>query len=361
VAQAEQPLATLIAVEGPGLATAFLGRMLADLGAQVHKFKVASDGESAAGAPDAAYRSVFGIGKNAVDETTIAGLLERADVLIVDGTDGLGRGQDIERLRQRYPGLIAVVLTPFGRSGPLARRPSSDLINLAMSGYLFLTGAPDGRPIKPTAFQVGARHACGHALVGILIALRQRRLTGRGSTVDVAIRDAALWMVANTYQQWELLGVNPARRGSTYSVGDMTRTMPLLFGCKDGYVVWMPLAGRRATATIRLVAWMAEQNAAPPWLRDIDWAAFELRSQQDVARFIEPFTAFFRSKTRADLLSASLDLDLMLAPVNSTADLLDDPQLEARQVWRTVAIDGWRVRLPRAPIRIEGLEWSPRS
>jgi benzylsuccinate CoA-transferase BbsE subunit len=192
-----------------------------------------------------------------------------------------------------------------------------------------------------------------------LLALRRRRQTGRGTLIDVAMRDTGLWMLTNAYQYWDLARTNLRRRGSAYIVGDVTRSLPSVFACRDGYVVWMPLAGRLAHGTARLVAWMAEEGAAPDWLQAIVWEDFELLSQAEIDRFLAPFIAFFAGRTRAELLDAALKHGIMLAPVNAIADLLADPQLAARGAWVAHTLDGRDTLLPRAPVRISGVDWSP--
>jgi benzylsuccinate CoA-transferase BbsE subunit len=356
-----RPLEGFIVVEGRGLVPAFLGRMLADLGADVHKLEVDCGSDAIQADGDTAYDHAFGLGKHRLGWSKLADILRKADAVVTYGVGGLGPGPDVLHWRREYPRLIAVVLTPFGVDGPFATHPSSDLVNLAMGGYLHLTGTPREQPLKPTVAFMSVRHACNHALPAFLIALRRRRLTGRGSLVDVAIRDTVLWMLVNSYQKWDLQRVNPGRRGSTYTIGDMTRAMPLLFQCADGLVAWLPLAGRRATGMIRLVAWMATRNAAPDWLVRTDWHRFELESQEEIDRFIQPFADFFLTKTKAELFEAALERDVMLAPVNSIQDLFNDPQLDARGAWTHMALRGRQVRLPRSPVRLTGVGWGPKT
>jgi crotonobetainyl-CoA:carnitine CoA-transferase CaiB-like acyl-CoA transferase len=112
---------------------------------------------------------------------------------------------------------------------------------------------------------------------------------------------------------------------------------------------------------VKLVEWMASEGSAPLWLQKMDWATFELQSSQEIDRFLAPFAEFFLNRDRAVLLEAALKRGFMLAPVNSMAEVLQDPQLEARGAWADVAVDGVVVRLPRAPVQIAGVRWSPQQ
>jgi benzylsuccinate CoA-transferase BbsE subunit len=357
-----KPLSGVSVVEGQGPVPAFLGRMLADLGARVvklHERRFEPAGACSAGSATAMYARVFGVGKETVDEASLAELLPAADVVICAHADEVFGPCGLRKWQASHPRQIIVTLTPFGASGPYAERPSSDLVNSAMSGYLYLTGAPDGPPLKPSVPYLSFRHACSHALAGVLLALRRRRQTGNGAHVDVSIRDAGMWMLAQALPYWDLAGINLRRIGNAHMVGDVSRTLPLLFDCADGRVVWIPLAGRQARGTARLVRRMAEEGAAPAWLQEIDWTTFELFTAEAIERFLAPFVAYFRTKTRAELLRAALEDGTILAPVQPVEALLDDPQLAARGVW-TPFLDGEAtVCLPRAPVQISGVDWSP--
>jgi benzylsuccinate CoA-transferase BbsE subunit len=356
VTDGRKPLAGLRVIQFPGATTLYLGRMLADLGADVAVVRATAPDECVA----PTYAAAFSSGTRRIGEDEAADALAQADVALADRPDVTPELADPSARRARYPRLILVTVTPFGASGPFAGRPSSDLVTIAMSGYLNMTGPAGGAPLKTTAPALSARHACNHALAGLLLALRRRRQHGEGTHVDVAARETGLWMLTHTYQYWEMEGVNLTRKGAARDGGAAGRSIPSLFRCKDGLVVWMLLSGRLAIGSIdRLVAWMAEEGAAPEWLRALDWETLELPSQAEVDHFLAPFAAFFLTKTRAELFDGALRLGFMLAPVNPVAEMLDDPQLAARAIWVERELDGRMVRLPARPVQIHGVDWSP--
>ena len=173
------PLGGLTVVDYGGVRTALLGRMLADLGADVCLPQAsASAGREGHDAPDVvAYDAAFGVGKRRaeVDRST-------ADLILCgDLAEAPGLGE-IDSWLERNPRSIVVSVTPFGATGPFRDRPSSDLVNIAMSGYLHMTGRADGPPLKSSAPFLSWRHACNHALIGALLAIRQRRESGAAPT-----------------------------------------------------------------------------------------------------------------------------------------------------------------------------------
>lgn len=348
-------LTGLTVVDAGAEATAFLGRMLADLGARVVVPGDAEPWPAELDGPDVrAFRDATALGKTLSIETT-AEILPSAGVLLV-GQRVAGAAHVIEGLQRTYPSLVIASVTAFGVSGPDASRPASDLTALAQSAYLHMTGPEDGPPLKPSVPFVTWRHACNHGLVGLLLALRRRRLGGVGSHVDIAARDTGLWMLTHTYQYWDMERVNLRRKGASRDVGKAGVRIPSVYPCKDGTIIWMILSGQLGKGSIdRLVEWMATEGHASEALRAIDWETLQLETIPDIDAFMAPFARFFLTKTRNELLERAIVDGFMIAPVADMEDLLDDPQLAFRGSWSEV--DG--VRLPRAPLQATNLVWGP--
>src|SRR3990172_5041254 len=81
-----------------------------------------------------------------------------------------------------------------------------------------------------------------------------------------------------------------------------------------------------------------------------------------IARLEKAFAAFFATKTKAELLEWAVAHRLMLAPVQTLLDVLDDAQLAARETWRELRVEGAAapVRVPGPPVRLSGAAWGPR-
>ncbi len=369
-------------LELPGAATLLAGRTFADLGADV--IKVEPPGGDPArrlpplveapskDEPRGLFWTAYDRGKRhvAADLAAEAGrervrrLAAGADVLLESlppgELDRLGLG--VDALRAANPGLVVTSLSPFGQDGPYAGRRGSDLVQLAMGGYLNMTGATDGPPLKPSAPLQSQLHASMQAVAATLIALRRRDQTGEGAHVDQAMRDVGLWMLTHTLPFWDLRRMNLKRMGASRDIGGVRR-LRTVFDCRDGQVVWLASTGLLGGPALHaLVAWMHAEGMAPQWLREIDWAAFDyLANGPDrVERLEDAFAAFFAMKTKAELLDWSLANRLMLAPLQTLSDVLDDPQLAARGSWRRQRIGRRAVRIPGPPVRLTGAVWEPR-
>jgi len=126
-------------------------------------------------------------------------LVATADVLVENYRPGVARrlGVDYETLRAINPRLIYCSISGFGQTGPYADRGGYDLIAQGMSGIMSATGSDGGAPVK-VGVPITDLGAGLFAVVGILAALRARRVTGRGQFVDTSLFEAGVAL-----SQWE--------------------------------------------------------------------------------------------------------------------------------------------------------------
>ncbi|PRY75532.1 crotonobetainyl-CoA:carnitine CoA-transferase CaiB-like acyl-CoA transferase [Yoonia maritima] len=349
------PFQGLRVAESAGTAGALTGRMLTDLGATVFTARSKSDGSSGR---LAAFYGAFDLGKTVVRAAEFAEHALSADVILWDVNAQPG-AICCTSLRADNPSAIILRFTPFGSNGPDADRPSSDLIAIAASGYLNLTGAAQGRPVKPSAPFMSARFASLHAFAALLIARRRQRKTGQGALIDVSIRDVGLWMLVNAYQFWDQQQINLTRRGNTYAIGDMSLALPLLFETSDGSVVWLPMTGRDVRGMQALVGRMAAAGFAAPDLLARDLTQIEFASQAEIEDFLQPFRSYFRSQKTTSLYDDAVIDGTLLAPVNNFSHVLDDPQLAARDNW--IITKNGKDKLPKAPVQMTAVPWPARS
>ncbi|MBW2424986.1 MAG: CoA transferase [Deltaproteobacteria bacterium] len=124
-------------------------------------------------------------------------LAARSDVLVENFRPGVMQsfGLDFASLEAVNPRLVYCSITGYGHDGPYRNWPSMDLVVQAASGLMAKTGFTDGPPTKVGAM-IGDQVPGIYAALGIVSALRQRDLDGRGQWIDVAMLDsliALLW------------------------------------------------------------------------------------------------------------------------------------------------------------------------
>lgn len=380
----ERPMGRYRVIELPGLIPLLAGKSFADLGADVVKIEPPGGdrarqlGPLVEGRTDPEASLLWAscsVGKRSVtlDVGTAGGkqvlfsLLASADVLLEGFPPGAmdAMGLSIAELRAAFPKLVITSISPFGQDGPYAQYHGSDLVHFAMGGYLNMTGDPGRPPIKPSAPYQSFFHAAMHATMATLLALRHRdRQGGSGVHIDQSIRDTGVWMLTHTYQHFDMLGIDLGRQGASRDMGGTAVRLPSVYRTADGYVVWLFLTGHVGGPSVgALVKWMDSQGMAPDWMREIDWQTLDLiaAGPEFTTQLHQTFSAFLAEKRNSELLAFALRSRLMLAPVRTISDVLDDDQMAARNSWRSINIGESQVRIPGPAVRLSDATWEPRA
>ena len=131
-------------------------------------------------------------------------------------TGGLSKyGLGYDQLATEFPGLVYCSITGFGQTGPYAKRPGYDLLIQGMSGFMSVTGEPDGLPMK-SAIPVADLMAGMYASVSINAALRHQAVTGEGQHIDIGMLDVMVAFSTIQGMNYLATGNNPARLGNAH-------------------------------------------------------------------------------------------------------------------------------------------------
>lgn len=357
------------------------GRLLADLGAEVIKVEPPVGVDSRRRPPfdesagprrgESLYWAALGLGKRSVvlDLTSAHGrealiaLAADADVLVESfppGTlDALGLGY--ATLSAANPALVYISVTPYGQDGPKAGWPATDLTIEAAGGRLSLQGDRD-RPPLPIGYPQAAFHAGAQAAADVVIALNERAQSGLGQRLDTSMQAAMIWTLMDGTGYPPLTGADPPGSGDDRARwAEAQRLGPgAAVPCADGYVIATLRADRLGPALQRLLAENADGGEAS-LLRAAHWATWSEdaaagRIDGDVMREASTLLSrFVRGSTKRELMDWAVTNDIMLAAVQTTHDILDDPQFVARDYWRDVG--GYRhpgppARVSRTPLAL---------
>ncbi len=227
-----KPLAGIRVVDmTSAMAGPFATMLLADLGAEVVKVEPPEGDQSRDWGPPfygekySSYFASINRGKKSVvvnlksegGRRVLYRLVERADVFLESFRPGTAAklGVDYTTLRGVNPRLIYCSISGFGQYGRYRDRPGYDLIALAMSGLMDLTGEPEGPPVKfavPIADIVTGMFCA----VAVLAALRSRDRGGGGAYIDMALLDSALAISTHQSAAYLASGRVPRRLGSAH-------------------------------------------------------------------------------------------------------------------------------------------------
>jgi benzylsuccinate CoA-transferase BbsE subunit len=267
-------------------------------------------------------------------------MISKADFLIesfpVGHMDELGLGY--AALSKYNPRLIMTSISPFGQTGPYKHFKASDIVIMAMGGFMFITGNPGEPPLRvsvPQAFLLASAHAAAASMV----AHYYRQTSGFGQYIDVSAQQCVLAELSNAIPLWELNQTIMKRAGSYMAGrwGDIKQR--LLWPCKDGFVIFYVIGAKAGARTNRsLFKWMDEEHAAPEYFRDFVWEELDMAQQsQEMQSLIEePIGKFFLAHTKEELYVEGQKRDIIIGGVSSPKDLFNDPQLAARHFWLNI-------------------------
>ena len=245
-------------------------------------------------------------------------LAQKCDVLVENAVPGTMQrlGLDYESLAPDNPGLVYCTITGFGHTGPYRDRPSMDLIVQAMSGIMAKTGFPEGPPTKVGA-TIGDQVPALFAALGILAALRQREIDGKGQLVDVAMLDCMLTLLWDEpIDDFQAQGL-PERIGN----GD-PRGAPLdVFRTRDGWV---------AVVLTQDAQWekLCEQMGRPDLAESYPDFRARIASRDAVNEGVADWCLEHATDETVDRLLA---IGIPAGPVRSPYDAPVDPQVKHRK------------------------------
>ena len=293
-------------------------------------------------------------------------LVKTADVVIESFAPGYlsGLGLGYEDLVKVKPDIIVASISPFGQTGPKAHYHSCDLTAWASGGILYICGDADRPPLWigfPQAGLFGGMDAA-NAAIG---AIYYRGLTGEGQYIDVSLQECAISPTLRTTVMWALNRYEHTRSSLALVEPTTNVRFRLSLRCCDGYIV-IYMLGSTAPFTNsmdNLIAWMDEEGMAPDWLKNINWTtdydATKI-SQEFIDRVENAIEPFIITKTKNELYEESIKRRILIAPIQTTREIAEDPQLKYRDFWLeiehpelqdTLTYVGPSIRLTETPVR----------
>ncbi len=334
---ANAPLAGLKVLElARVLAGPWVGQMLADLGADVIKVE-APEGDNTriwgppwvehGGEWTSAYYHACNRGKrgivadfrNADDLARVRALADSADVVLENFKPGA-----LEKFALDYGSVSAVnaavvycSVTGFGQDGPRRNEPGYDFVIQAMSGFMALTGEPDGDPMK-MGVSISDLTTGLWAANAVQAALLMRHRTGKGQWIDMSLLDCSVGLLANQAMTLFASDSNPPRMGNAHAQVSAYGVFPT----NDGPVVLAPAND----ALFRKLLTVLRRHDL---LGDARFADNEGRVTHRAV--IDDLIAAETQKwPREDLLHACAEAGVPAGPIQQLDEVFADPQVVAR-------------------------------
>ncbi len=234
---------------------------------------------------------------------------------------------DYQSLRAINPRLIYLSITGYGQSGPSAHKPGYDYVFQGTGGLMSYTGLADGEPgAMPlrTGVAVVDISTGLYATSAVLAALVQRQASGAGQHLDIALLDVAVALNANQGANYLASGVAPQRTGNAHP-----NCAPYeVFACADGHLIL-------AIGNDTQFRQFCQVVGQPAWASDARFASNEGRlvNLPQLRALIRPI---LQARRRVDWTTAFDAQGVPWGPINTLADVFEDPQVKHRRMLQIV-------------------------
>ena len=369
VTQSKQPgpLAGIKVLElGTLIAGPFCSRMLAEFGADVIKveapdggdplrqWRVLKDGTSLWWSVQARNKKSLTLNmKDARAQDIARRLALEADIIIENYRPGVLEKWNLgyEQLKAVNPATIMVRLSGYGQTGPMKDLPGFGAIGESMGGLRYVSGHADRPPVR-VGISIGDSVAALHGVIGAMMALRHRDVTGgrwngkegadcvagQGQMVDVALYESVFNLMESLVPEFDHAGVVRERTG-----GALPGIVPSnTYTTKEGANI--VIAGNGDAIFKRLMVAIDRQDMADdPQLARNDG---RVPRTAEIDNAIQAWCATQDIESALAILKAA---DVPVGKIYSVRDMMSDPQFLARQMFEQHAFaDGTPVKLPAA-------------
>ncbi|HXB21315.1 MAG TPA: CoA transferase [Candidatus Solibacter sp.] len=344
------PLAGIRVVDfGRFIAGPYCGMLLADMGADVIRIDRRQGSEDrypgpvTEGGEGGAFLSLNRNKRSLTLDTSkpdsaeiVRRLIRQADVVLANLPIGVmtKMGLDYDSLRAIKPDIILARISTFGPDGPYANRVGFDTVVQAMSGAMSLTGFP-GPPIRALVNFEDYGTAL-HTAFGIMVALYHRAQTGQGQVVDGSLLATGVTFMQAMLAERHVLGTPREQRGNA---GFYTAPADA-YRAKDGWLIVLVIGTEMFARWARLVG-------REDFISDPRFANDLLRADNREA-ITDAMNAWLATRTIAAAIAELEKARIPAGPVLDLGQVLEDPQVKARELLRYVEYPGAPKPVPLA-------------
>ena len=248
-------------------------------------------------------------------------LIRQSDILVENfKVDTLDKwGLDYAALQQLKPGLIYCTITGYGYTGPYRHLPGYDFIIQAQGGLMSITGPEQGEPYK-VGVAIADITAGLFACNAILAALFEHQRSGKGQRIDISLLDSQVAWLANVGSNYLISGETPSRYGNAHPNIVPYQT----FKAQDGYF---------ALGIGNDYQWkqFCEKAGRIEWMDDVRFKTNTGRvNHRD--ELIPLLSELFAQADIAYWLTILGAIGVPSGPINSIDQVLNDPQVQAREM-----------------------------
>lgn len=260
-----------------------------------------------------------------------------ADVLIENFRPGAMESWGLapDDLIAQNPKLIVLRISGYGQTGPYRNRPGFGVIGEAMGGLRHLTAEPGRVPVR-VGVSIGDTLSALHGVIGILLALQHRHVTGQGQVIDVALYESVFNCMESLLPEYSAFGAVRGPAGSALPGIAPTNA----YRCKEG--AYALIAGNGDSIFKRLMNLIGRADLAnDPTLGDNTGRVARV---EEIDQAIEAWTL---QKSVDEVLEALDSASVPAGKIYNIADIVSDPHYAARGMLQQITLaDGSTLKVP---------------
>jgi crotonobetainyl-CoA:carnitine CoA-transferase CaiB-like acyl-CoA transferase len=253
-------------------------------------------------------------------------------------------------LSEINPALIYTFSTGYGIEGPDRDKAAFDAGAFwARAGVAASVLSPDADPLFP-AGAIGDHTVALSSVTGTCAALVARNTTGKGQLVVTSLMRAGTYFVCSDLFQ--------TMQGQPHTFTPRSHSVNPMINCyRDSQGKWFWLLGTQGDrAWPKILKAIGRDDLAGDSRFDN-----QAKRQQRAPEVVALLDDGFRSRTLAEWIPIFDREDVWWSPVQTLAELLDDPQAQAGGVFTNAPTDGGTLRMPSGPVDFHGTPWKVRS
>ena len=286
--------------------------------------------------------------RNPKGQAIIQELVKHCDVLVENFRPGTMERWNLgyEVLEEINPRLIMVRISAYGQTGPYREKPGFGRVAQAFAGLTYLAGFPDRPPVNPGSPTIADYLAGLFGAFSTMVAINDRHSTGKGQCIDISLYEGVFRILDNLTTAYEKLGIVRERTGTaTANVVPHNH-----FPTKDDKWVAIACTSDRIFGRLAKAMGRVELASDPRY----QTGAERVENREEVDAMVSEWTRSFEAKTLVELLDAE---EVPVSPINSIADIFQDPHFEARG--SIIEVDDPVLGKTKTPGVVPGLSRSP--
>jgi len=323
------------------LAGPTVGRLMAEMGAEIIKIEIAPNGDASRGIPivKKTGRSGYFIQQNRGKKSLcldlkqeganqiVEGLIKKVDVIVENFGPGVmeKKGWDWKGVQKINPSIVMASISAYGRESTLSHKTGYDWAAQAYSGLMHMNGERDGPPL-PVGIGIADIGSGVHAFSAIGYALFHKLRTGRGQWLDISMVDSMFHMHDVSLQGYSLTDGKwrPFRQGAHHEL-----IAPFgVFRGPSGYIVIMSLQPQWENVCEAIGR--PELKDHPDYLT----AADRGKKQNEIIKIIESWMESFKDNNA--VMEHLEKYRVPAAPVMDPVDAIDEPYFHSRGMVRKI-------------------------